>query len=411
MAGLLSGLAQELGKQLDDRRAADAYAPLINSVYGGAQPAQQQGMGSWLQNVFGGGQQPVAAPAGPAPQPIGAGGVGSDAVASAKPQASFALPAPGAGSGGVGGPVGGVGAGEPAAGQRFDREQLLQLIGNPETRDLGKAILLNGGTLPQQKSTQTDDLQEYLYAKKQGFPGTFVEYQTRLKQAGATKNVNNVYNPSLGENAFDKATAEQQAKELGDIIAAGDSAQRTIGDVQALRDIGARIGTGKAAEVKALLGPWAKAAGIDVANLGDIEAYNAISARQAQNFRRPGTGATSDFDVTQFLRQAMTVGKTPEGNKLIGDTLQGIAEYDRKRAGIARQMRNRDITRAEGERQMQALPDPLAGWRSATAGMQEDIAPIGGKKDLPRIANPADAMKLPSGTHFFDADGNERIRP
>lgn len=30
---------------------------------------------------------------------------------------------------------------------------------------------------------------------------------------------------------------------------------------------------------------------------------------------------------------------------------------------------------------------------------------------MPSFTNPSDAMKLPSGTHFLDANGHERIRP
>ena len=81
MAGFITGIADQLKANLEDQQAAAAYAPLINSVYGGSEPAQQPGVGSWLKNMFGGAQQP--APVAAVPAAPGMGGVGSDAVAAA----------------------------------------------------------------------------------------------------------------------------------------------------------------------------------------------------------------------------------------------------------------------------------------------------------------------------------------
>lgn len=74
--GLLSGFAGEIGNRLDNRNAATAFNPLLDSVYGaGPAPAA----GGFLARLFGG--APPAPTAGAMP---GTGGIGSDAVASAR---------------------------------------------------------------------------------------------------------------------------------------------------------------------------------------------------------------------------------------------------------------------------------------------------------------------------------------
>jgi hypothetical protein len=78
--GLISGFAGEVGNRLDNRNAATAYNPLLDSVYGaGPAPAA----GGFLARLFGGAQP--APMAGAAPR---AGGIGSDAVASARASAA-----------------------------------------------------------------------------------------------------------------------------------------------------------------------------------------------------------------------------------------------------------------------------------------------------------------------------------
>jgi hypothetical protein len=193
--GLLSGLAQGLGEYLDNRNAAAAFNPLLDSVYG-AQPQEP----SFLAKLFGMGQQQpqstggqasaLQPPLGPSPEaeagrrslaslgtpPTGAGNVGmtaAQAQAAIQPQprtlATLGVPRD---------------ATQPGMSGQVSREAILSLLQNPETRETGKALLLNYGRLPEQKSPLTNDLQEYKFAKDQGYPGTFVQYQTDLKKAG-----------------------------------------------------------------------------------------------------------------------------------------------------------------------------------------------------------------------------------
>jgi hypothetical protein len=194
MPGFLSGLANQLTVNLQDQQAADAYSPLLDTVYG-AQPkpqgfslSQMLGLGSPPQQATAqavGGLQPPMAPGGP--------GIGSDTVAGQRTLADLGAPSTGAGKAGMTASqaqaamqpqsLATLGVDRGAMSGQVSREAILSLLQNPETRETGKALLLNYGRLPDQKSNLTNDLQEYKYARDQGYPGTFVQYQTELKKA------------------------------------------------------------------------------------------------------------------------------------------------------------------------------------------------------------------------------------
>lgn len=358
MAGFLSGLADSWSKQLDERRGADAYAPLVAAVYGD-QPQQQQ-TGGFLSQLLGFGQpqppQPVAPGAEPPSVPAQAGSGAS--VAPATPGgAASAMP-----SGGlpVAGGMTGVGGGQ------IPREAILGLLARPETREQGVALLMNGGRLPQPRSNLPADVQEYQFALQQGFKGSFLDYQTQLKKAGASS-TNVTVNPAAGENAFQKTFGEGQAKRYNEMIDQGDQANNMIGDIKALQDIGARIQTGAGAQARLMLGPYVQALGVKVDGLDDLQAYQAVVSRLAPQMRVPGSGANSDFEARQFLLSLPTLGNTPGGNKIIEDTLMGIAQNKRAAAEIARQAGTDEITRQEADRRLQALPDPFTAFRQSGA--------------------------------------------
>lgn len=367
MAGFLSGFADQLGNLVDERRAVSAYEPLLNAVYGG-QPQQQSG--GFLSNLLGGG----------APQPAQAGG------------AQPAL-APG------------MGGGSP----QIDRQAILGLLQRPETREQGVALLMNGGRLPQPRTNLPADVQEYQFALQQGFKGSFLDYQTALRKAGASSTSVTV-NPAAGENAFQKSFGETQAKRYSGMIDQGDQANALLGDIAALRELGQQIQTGRGAQVIATLGPYAQALGINIDELSAAEAYNAVIARIAPRLRVPGSGAQSDFELQQFMRSLPSLGNTPQGNAVIANTLEGVANNQRAAAEIARQAGTGEITRQEADRRLQALPDPFTAWRQqygrspvqdsapqqapAQGASQADSVPVGGIV----IQNGVQYQKQPDGS-------------
>jgi len=142
---------------------------------------------------------------------------------------------------------------------------------------------------------------------------------------------------NTGENssAFNKKTDEAAATRFDQYIQGGADATRMMGDIQTLTTLGTQIETGATAEAMAAIGPYAEALGIDVAGLDAAQAYKAIVDRMAPAMRPPGSGASSDFDARQFLSSLPALGRTPEGNQIILDTLTSIQRHKMAAAEIA----------------------------------------------------------------------------
>lgn len=135
--------------------------------------------------------------------------------------------------------------------------------------------------------------------------------------------------------AFNKKADEAAAARFDQYIQGGNDATRMMGDIQTLTALGTQIETGATAEAMAALGPYAEALGIDVAGLDAAQAYKAIVDRMAPAMRPAGSGASSDFDARQFLSSLPSLGRTPEGNRIILDTLSAIQQHKIAAAEIA----------------------------------------------------------------------------
>jgi len=199
-------------------------------------------------------------------------------------------------------------------------------------------------------------------------PLGIMEYALQFEKAGASNtNVNVGGNNSKFIDEADKLAADR----LGKIVEGGQGAASFLGDIQQLRDLGTLFNTGKEAEVKAMLGPWAEYVGIDIAGLGEMQAFDAIAARLAPQMRPAGSGAASDFDARQFLKSLPSLGNTPEGNAILTSTFAALQEHKLKAAEIAGRAfaaagDPNGITWQEAERLIRALPNPYEGfnqWR------------------------------------------------
>lgn len=221
----------------------------------------------------------------------------------------------------------------------------------------------------------TDDLREYAAARQQGYKGNFMDYQLELRKAQADKTTIDM----KGESEFEKEFGKAQAQRFNTILEEGAKANDTIGNVQALRDIGANLQTGKEAEILASIGPWAEAFGVDIANLGEMQAYDAVVAKIAPSLRTPGVGAMSDYELKQFIKALPGLGKTPEGNAIIQNTLQAVAEHKKAAADIVGRMMDGEFNRTTADKMIRELGDPWSMWKEARKSLKSAPA---GKADL-----------------------------
>lgn len=212
------------------------------------------------------------------------------------------------------------------------------------------------------------DVKEYLWYRKNEAdagrqPMEYLDFKAQTRAPGTNVTVN------AGENsgAFQKKGDELAATRFDQMVSEGANAQAFTGDLQALTDIAKGLTTGKEAELKAMVGPYAEALGIDVSGLGAAQAYDAIIARMAPQMRQPGSGASSDFDARQFLKSLPALGNSPDGNQLIIQTFQNIQGNKMKAAEIASRAMNGEITWQAADKEIRALGNPFQAFKVSQA--------------------------------------------
>jgi hypothetical protein len=234
--------------------------------------------------------------------------------------------------------------------------------GNFVQRDANGKI--NVLTPADKKPTSVSEYEYYLKNFKptdqQPAPLNYDVWSTAKARAGATMINNNV---GTGETAFAKEAGKVQASRFNELVEGGQQAKQMLSDVNTLTDLGKNIGTGKAAQVKAVIGPYAEALGVPVKGLSDIQAYEAIVNRVAPTLRVKGSGAQSDFELKNFLKSLPSLGNTPEGNNIAASVLQGFQQNKVLAAEIGSKALNGEITRAEADKQLRDLPDPMIPYR------------------------------------------------
>lgn len=242
----------------------------------------------------------------------------------------------------------------------------------------------------------TADIQEYEFAKGQGYQGDFVQFQLDQKKAGATSINNNVGGDS---GKFFEAADKKRGETVAGIAEAGDNAQRSLIQIEELDKRLSTIGTGGMAGLKQIAGSY----GIPVSGLDDIQAATALVNQLVPGQRPPGSGTMSDADVELFKQSLPRIINSEGGNKKILGAMRGIAQYDLQRGQIANAVLNREITPAEGQARMNAIPNPLAEINKAGAGAGTP-APVDDKND------PAPAGVDPSLWKFMPPEDRKLFR-
>ncbi|EJK83532.1 hypothetical protein [Rhizobium sp. AP16] len=236
----------------------------------------------------------------------------------------------------------------------------------------------------------TNDIHDYEYyrnneVKAGRTPLGPLQYQQELKKAGAT-----TINTGDNSSKFQIKADEEAATRMGGYVSDGNGASQMLGDVQQLADLGPMIGTGKTAQFKAALGPYAQALGINVEGLGETQAYQSIIDRLAPSMRPAGSGSSSDTDVKMFLNSLPSIGNQPGGNQIITSTLASVQQHKMAAAEIAAKSflpaGQGGLSWQEAEKQIRQLPNPYQGFNDYRKKLSD-----GGQNPLP-----SDHMNVPT---------------
>jgi hypothetical protein len=198
----------------------------------------------------------------------------------------------------------------------------------------------------------TGDIQEYNKAVEQGFKGSFLDYQTQLKQAGATR----VNVDTAGPREFEKKAAGFAAENFNNLRTQATAASRNLIQVGRLENLLQSTGGGLVPQAKAIAGNL----GIPTKGLDDIQAATAIVNQLVPQQRQAGSGTMSDKDVELFKSSLPRLINQPGGNQKIIDTIKAINQYDQQIGKIANDALAGKIKPQEADELISKVPNPLA---------------------------------------------------
>lgn len=172
---------------------------------------------------------------------------------------------------------------------------------------------------------------EYQFAQNQGFKGSFQEFNTSQKRAGATNiglpsmNVNMGSQESEQSKVYGKGIGEQRVA----IQNAGFAAPGKIAQIDRMEELLKGVGGGALAGTGMQIASIASSLGLQIdPKLGRKEASEALSIEMALSMRTPGSGPMTDKDFDNFAKTVPGLSKTPEGRAQISKTLRAKAARD-----------------------------------------------------------------------------------
>jgi len=282
---------------------------------------------------------------------------------------------------------------------------LISAIASPRLSAGARAAAKSMLEHAQKTGDLTNDQKDYAFALQQGERDDFSTWMRKNKSTNLTID--------KGESAFESEMGKEQAKRWNGYIQKSEDAQRSIVDINNMREISRRLGVqGATAGIKEALGPYADAVGIKIEGLDDIQAFSSIIMRLAPQMRAPGSGSTSDIEYKGFLKSLPTLSQRPEAREAIINTMEALARRTVAEGEIASRLANKEIKRGQAEKELRELPDPMAGfraWRNGNSGAGGGSSQGGAKRITQQEYN-----DLPSGTPFIAADdpnGSLRIKP
>lgn len=246
---------------------------------------------------------------------------------------------------------------------------LLQAVSNPRLPAAQKELAGKLLTRALDEAKTPEKIRTLQMLKQQsGYQGTILDLEKEMRAASkAEVNVN-----TKGETKFEEELGKGQAKRFIDMAEAGSAAERKLVDINAMRDISARIGSqGVGANIREAIGPYAEALGVPIDGLSDIQAYSSIVQRLAPQQRAPGSGSTSDIEFKGFLKSLPTLTQNPQAREMTLNTMEALTRDEMARGEIASLVASGELKRGDAERRLRALPDPMKGfveWRKQNAG-------------------------------------------
>lgn len=240
-----------------------------------------------------------------------------------------------------------------------DANRIMQVLSNPFLSDSQKRIaelLLNQTMqandpmrqmqlekgrleLEQMRNPQpkpTDDMREYEFAKSQGYEGTFQQFMTDMKKAGAT--TVNVGSGEPPDTALRKKLDEKTGELWSTYQETGATSSALSQDMEVLDELIKTAPQGPVTGRLAEMFPGFSSAG---------DAFQSIVKRVAPTLRAPGSGSTSDIEYDGMLRSLPALRNSPEANAMISEIMKSKARLNMERSAVVDAYGRNEITAGE----------------------------------------------------------------
>jgi len=250
------------------------------------------------------------------------------------------------------------------------------------------------------ESKPTDAQKEYLQYVKQEIgagrtPKSLFDYKVALKEGGEE------------QTELQKGLEKGLAKTFNDMAEAGVAAGDKKAIIGRLGSLLEQSGTGAGITFV----NWVREnTGIKLNPKADVaEAANAMVAQLTPQMRVPGSGATSDFEMKTFGKSIPNLMSTPDGKRIMVETLGGIYEAQQQRADIATRVQIGELKPKEAIAEIKKLPDPFQSFKSwqggkqGTAGVQAPSMPTFSEPAAVKFAIQEGHLK--KGDQFRTQDG------
>lgn len=268
--------------------------------------------------------------------------------------------------------------------RQLEIQKLQREVNEPRKRNtatIGNTVvdLDTGKPIYEGQEKPTSTIQEYEYARQQGYTGDFVQFNLDQKKATAT--TIDLREPGGEGKKFYEKLDEGNAKIYSDLSQAGVQARSTQGMTKQLAERLKNAPQGAAGALAQLAGEW----GIKTEGSSDIEAATALINRLVPQQRQPGSGTMSDADLELFKASLPRILNSKGGNEMIISDLNAISEYQIKMGEIADRVADRELTPSEGREEIRKLANPLSNFLERDRAEKLDEQDNGWKEISPGV--------------------------
>lgn len=284
----------------------------------------------------------------------------------------------------------------------YKRAQLYALKAKPTTK-YGFTTLPDGTVLRTNEAAgsvepvfnsgekPTSDIQNFEYARKNGFQGSFDQYQQIVKKAGASSTNVSVGGESGADSELRKKLSGKEGEAWAGYKEAGTVSAGTMQDMALLDNLITMAPQGPVQGRLAQMLPGFNSA---------AAAFESVVKRVAPTLRAPGSGSTSDIEYDGMLKSLPGLQNKPEANAAVSAMMKAKAQINMERSAIIDAYQNEEIEAAEARREIAKLNSRsimTPEIESAFSALGIDVRDPGKDGDAPLVGDKIDGHRFKGG--------------